>query len=92
MRSWIFTVISAAALLSVSSGVFAQGAEPAQGAPPPVGSPGAVPSFESEPPLSEPRRYHPCPASVEFSNGRNVCLGLEPGPPRTYGCGRWCRW
>ncbi len=30
-------------------------------------------------------------AGVSFGNGRSVCLGLERGP-RTYGCGRWCRW
>lgn len=23
----------------------------------------------------EPRRYRPCPASVEFPNGRQACLG-----------------
>jgi hypothetical protein len=25
----------------------------------------------------EPGRYHPCPASVSFGNGRSVCLGLD---------------
>jgi hypothetical protein len=25
----------------------------------------------------EPGRYHPCPASVGFGNGRSVCLGLD---------------
>jgi len=25
----------------------------------------------------EPGRYHPCPSSVGFGNGRSVCLGLD---------------
>jgi hypothetical protein len=25
----------------------------------------------------EPGRYHPCPASVDFGNGRSVCLGVD---------------
>lgn len=81
MRSLILAVFFVAALLFVSSGVFAQGAQPAP-PPPPVGS--AVPTFESAPPLLETGRYHPCPASVEL-NGRVVCLGLEDGSrrPRT---------
>jgi hypothetical protein len=30
----------------------------------------------------EPGRYHPCPSSVGFGNGRGVCLGLdEPRRP-----------
>ena len=89
MRALIVAVFSVAVLLTVSFGALAQGAQPAA-PPPPVGSPSAVPSFESEPPLTEPGRYHPCPASVAF-DGHNVCLGLERGP-RTYGCGRLCRW
>jgi hypothetical protein len=24
----------------------------------------------------EPKRYRPCPASVEFPNGRHACLGM----------------
>ena len=53
----------------------------------------AAPSQPTTPPdymraWPEPGRYHPCPASVGFGNGRSVCLGLERGP-RTYGCGRW---
>jgi hypothetical protein len=31
----------------------------------------------------EPGRYHPCPASVSFGNGRSVCLGLDE--PRRHG-------
>jgi hypothetical protein len=33
------------------------------------------PSSEYTTSYSEPGRYHPCPASVELANGRNVCLG-----------------
>jgi hypothetical protein len=33
----------------------------------------------------EPGRYHPCPASVGFPDGRTVCLGLdERRRPRTW--------
>jgi len=73
MRPLIFAVIFVAASLFVSSSAFAQGAQPAP-PPPPVG--GAVPTFETAPPLVEPGEYRPCPASVEL-NGRVVCLGLD---------------
>jgi hypothetical protein len=80
MRSLIATVFSVAALLSVSSGVFAQGAQPAQGAPPAQGAQ-PIPTAASEysPTYEEHGRYHPCPSSVRFS-GRNACLGC-PDPP-----------
>jgi hypothetical protein len=101
MRSFILAVCSVAALLSFSSGAFAQGAEqtpqpitpqstPQPAAQPipqvtPSATPGVVPTVVSEPPLSERGRYHPCPASVELANGRNVCLGVydERRRPRT---------
>ena len=93
MRSLIAAVYSVATLLSVSSSAFAQGAQPTAPPPPPIGSPStvAIPSAGETRLWREPGRYHPCPASVSFGNGRSVCLGLERGP-RTYGCGRWCRW
>jgi hypothetical protein len=34
-------------------------------------------SVNITPPLRETGRYHPCPASVGFGNGRSVCLGLD---------------
>jgi hypothetical protein len=90
MRSLIATVLSVATLLSVSSSAFAQGAQPApsaQPAPPvspgqpgPTVSPGPTPApapsseYRAWP---EPGRYHPCPSSVGFGNGRSVCLGLD---------------
>jgi hypothetical protein len=90
MRSLIATVLSVATLLSVSSSAFAQGAQPApsaQPAPPvspgqpgPTVSPGPTPApapsveYRAWP---EPGRYHPCPASVGFGNGRSVCLGVD---------------
>ena len=93
MRSLILAVFSAA-LLSVSCSAFAQGAQPIPQPTIPSPTPRAVPyqpsSSEYHVSYAEPGRYHPCPASVGF-NSRTVCLGLERGP-RTYGCGRWCRW
>lgn len=76
MRSLIAAVFSVAALLSVNSGTFAQGAEPqaAQTNPGPTSS--------TEYSFVEHGRYHPCPSSVRF-NGRNACLGC-PDP-------RFCR-
>ena len=84
MRSLIARALSVATLLSVSSSAFAQGAQPAPSAqpaapPPIIGKPSTVPSpsggeLRAWP---EPGRYHPCPASVGFGNGRSVCLGLD---------------
>jgi hypothetical protein len=92
MRSLIATVFSVAVLLSVTSGVFAQGVQPVQGSPPPQSAQpipstppaqGAqpIPSATSEysPTYEEHGRYHPCPSSVRF-NGRSACLGC-PDPP-----------
>jgi hypothetical protein len=39
----------------------------------------------------EPGRYHPCPASVSFGNGRSVCLGLDE-PRRHVGHVHVARW
>jgi hypothetical protein len=106
MRSLILAVFSVAALLSVSSSAFAQGAQPipprnpdvlpvpAEPTPPPQPTPpqptpgGPTPSkaASSQPTTTpenlrawpEPGRYHPCPSSVGFPNGRTVCLGLDP--------------
>jgi hypothetical protein len=84
MRSLVAAVFSVATLLSVSSNAFAQGAQPGPG-PAPAGAPGAAaPSpqilssgTDHTPPIIETGRYHPCPASVGFSPGRSVCLGLD---------------
>jgi hypothetical protein len=53
----------------------------------------------------ESGRYHPCPASVGFPDGRTVCLGLDDVRRRPYtrhavrrvaswgcGCCRWYYW
>src|SRR6516225_6837388 len=90
MRSLIATVFSVTTLLSVSSSAFAQGAQPTPQPTPqltPQPTPGPTPSTASSsqpttPPdymraWPEPGRYHPCPASVGFGNGRSVCLGLD---------------
>jgi hypothetical protein len=97
MRSAVFCV---AVLLSVTSGSFAQNAQPSASPAPggltptptpnpsPTPSPGLKPepspapstqasSEESPKAWPEPGRYHPCPASVGFSPGRSVCLGLD---------------
>jgi len=34
-------------------------------------------SINNTPPIRETGRYHPCPSSVGFGNGRSVCLGLD---------------
>ena len=90
MRSLVAAVFSVATLLSVSSNAFAQGAQPTPQPTPqltPQPTPGPTPSTASSsqpttPPdymraWPEPGRYHPCPASVGFSPGRSVCLGLD---------------
>ena len=90
MRSLIATVFSVTTLLSVSSSAFAQGAQPTPQPTPqltPQPTPGPTPSTASSsqpttPPdymraWPEPGRYHPCPASVGFGNGRSVFLGLD---------------
>ena len=69
MRSLIAAVLSVAALLSLYSGAFAQGAQPQPAQPQP--SPG--PTF-SQYSYEEHGRYHPCPSSVRFNN-RTACLG-----------------
>src|SRR5215470_16806272 len=85
MRSLILAV-SVAALLSVSSGASAQGPEPTpQPTPQPIPTPTPSTAASSQPTTPqdymrawpEPGRYHPCPASVGFGNGRSVCLGLD---------------
>ena len=76
MRSLIAAVFSIAALLSVYSGAFAQGAQP-QPAQPQSAQPSPGPTF-SQYSYEEHRRYHPCPSSVRF-NGRAACLGC-PSP------------
>jgi hypothetical protein len=50
--------------------------------PTPSPPPGAAASSEATKPSEyraypEPGRYHPCPASVGFPDGRTVCLGLD---------------
>ena len=88
MRSLIATVLSVATLLSVSSSAFAQGAQPTpELSPQPTHqpTPGPTPSTASSSQTTkeeyrawpEPGRYHPCPSSVGFGNGRSVCLGLD---------------
>jgi hypothetical protein len=92
MRPLITAVFSVATLLSVSSSAFAQGTAPGQngaGGAPQEGT--FVVGTDHTPSIIETGRYHPCPSSVGFGNGRTVCLGLERGPS-TYGCGRWCWW
>jgi hypothetical protein len=60
--------------------------------PAPAASPGTTPTLAPSSQSSteqiprawpEPGRYHPCPASVSFGNGRSVCLGLDE--PRRHG-------
>jgi hypothetical protein len=83
MRSLIAPVVFVAALLPANPGAFAQNAQPSPG--PTVGlgpTPSSPPSSQSgteQAPKAwpEPGRYHPCPASVSFGNGRSVCLGLD---------------
>ena len=86
MRSLIFAVLFVAALLSVSSSASAQGPEPTpQPTPQPIPTPTPTTAASSQPTTPqdymrawpEPGRYHPCPASVGFGNGRSVCLGLD---------------
>jgi hypothetical protein len=93
MRSLIATVLSVATLLSVSSSAFAQGAQPnpltpqptPQLTPQPTPSPTPSTAAPSQPTTPadymrawpEQGRYHPCPASVGFGNGRSVCLGVD---------------
>ena len=92
MRSLIAAVLLVATLLSVSSSAFAQGAQPTpelspQPTPQPTHqpTPGPTPSTASSSQTTkeesrawpEPGRYHPCPSSVGFGNGRSVCLGLD---------------
>jgi hypothetical protein len=100
MRAVIATMFSVAVLMSLNSGVFAQGAQPnatptpnvtpspnalpsiTVPTPPPSPTPNPAPSSQASsinitPPLRETGRYHPCPASVAFANGRSVCLGLD---------------
>jgi hypothetical protein len=93
MRSLIATVLSVATLLSVSSSAFTQGAQlnpqtpqpTPQLTPQPTPSPTPSTAASSQPTTPadymrawpEPGRYHPCPASVGFGNGRSVCLGLD---------------
>jgi len=92
MRSLIAAVLLVATLLSVSSSAFAQGAQPTpelnpQPSPQPAlqPTPGPTPSTASSSQTTkeefrawpEPGRYHPCPSSVGFGNGRSVCLGLD---------------
>jgi len=90
MRSLIAAVLSVAALLSVNSGAFAQGAQPQgaqpqitqpQGAQPQIAQPTPGPTSSSEYSYEEHGRYHPCPSSVRFNN-RPACLG----------CPARCRW
>jgi hypothetical protein len=125
MCSLIGAVFSVAALLSATSGAFAQGAQPGPTpgpgltVPAPKVSPGPTPGVAPRPTFAptpdaaptpptanpgptvspapssqssteetarawpEPGRYHPCPASVSFGNGRSVCLGLDE--PRRHG-------
>ncbi len=50
--------------------------------PTPQPTPGAAASSQATKPSEyraypEPGRYHPCPASVGFPEGRTVCLGLD---------------
>jgi hypothetical protein len=82
MRFLIAVVFSIAALLSVNSEAFAQGAQPQgaqpQGAEPQAGQPKSGPTSLAEYSYTEHGRYHPCPSSVRF-NGRNACLGC-PDP------------
>jgi hypothetical protein len=73
MRFLIAVVFSIAALLSVNSEAFAQGAQP-QGAEPQAAQPKPGPTSLAEYSYTEHGRYHPCPSSVRF-NGRNACLG-----------------
>jgi len=92
MRPLIATVLSVATLLSVSSSAFAQAAQPSpqptpqptpQPAPQPTPGPTPSTASSSQPTKEEyrawpePGRYHPCPSSVSFGNGRSVCLGLD---------------
>jgi len=96
MRCLIAAVFSFAALLSIGSGTFAQGVEPGPGPTPgvaPIPSPvpsSPSPSESTTPPIRETGRYHPCPASVGFGNGRSVCLGLDE-PRRYVHVARWSR-
>jgi hypothetical protein len=83
MRALIGIVFSVAALLSVNSGAFAQGAQPQSAAQPQVAQSNPAQTSSSEYSWEERGRYHPCPASVRF-NGRAACLGC-PTP-------RECRW
>ena len=105
MRASIAAVLSVAVLMSLTSGAFAQGAQPSPNPTPsptpnasPTPGPGPAPSSSSTPtptstetpPLRETGRYHPCPASVSFGNGRSVCLGLDE-PRRHVHVARWSR-
>jgi hypothetical protein len=80
---------------------------PSPGPKPTIGlTPGPEPASQSsseESPRAYPEagRYHPCPASVGFPDGRTVCLGLdnERRRPRHvarrvagWGCGCCCRY
>jgi len=94
MRASIAAVLSVAVLMSLTSGAFAQGAQPSPNPTPsptpnasPTPGPGPAPTSRSTPtptstetpPLHETGRYHPCPGYVSFGNGRSVCLGVyEP--------------
>ena len=72
MRLWFLAIVSVLTMAS-SSGAFA---EPASHSQDQVGvSQGDV---EQRHPnwYKEPGRYRPCPASVEFPNGRHACLGM----------------
>jgi hypothetical protein len=119
MRSLIVAVFSVA-LLCVSSGAFAQDVQPIPqpntqpstrptAQPTPRPTPGAASSSQPTPSeytsYSEPGRYHPCPASVGFPDGRVVCLGWDDERRRSHtrhvarrvasrgwGCGCCCRY
>ena len=58
--------------------------------PTPSPAPSSAASSINTPPIRETGRYHPCPASVGFGNGRSVCLGLDE-PRRHVHVARWSR-
>jgi hypothetical protein len=75
MRSLIAAVFFVATLLSVSSSAFAQELGPSP--TPSLGPSSQSSSTYNTPAIKETGRYHPCPASVGFGNGRSVGLGLD---------------
>lgn len=72
MGLW-FPVFIAAWIISACSGAFAQSAPHSQDQ---AGVTQDDVQRRHPDWYKEPRRYRPCPASVEFPNGRHACLGM----------------